>query len=104
MRHTSAMKAALAGLALLVVGCAHPPPGAPALEGRIWDVRARAFVSAQDVYARAARATYVILGETHDNPEHHRLQRQALEALPGPRALAMEQFDSEHQAAIDAAR
>lgn len=87
---------------LWATSCAHEP--APGLEGRIWDVRAGAFVSADDVFSRATRATHVILGETHDNPEHHRLQRLALEALPGPRALAMEQFDSEHQAAIDAAR
>jgi len=85
--------------AALVGGCAHVP--AP---GDIWDARAARFVSAEDVYARAARATHVILGETHDKPEHHRLQRQALEHLPGPRALAMEQFDSEHQSAIDAAQ
>ena len=58
---------------------------------------------ADEVYARAARATHVILGEAHDNPEHHRLQRLALERLPGPRVLAMEQFDNEYQAAIDAA-
>jgi len=85
--------------AVLVGGCAHVP--AP---GDIWDARAARFVSVEDVYARAARATHVILGETHDNPEHHRLQRQALEHLPGPRALAMEQLDSEHQSAIDAAQ
>jgi uncharacterized iron-regulated protein len=104
MRHTSAMKAWPALLALLTVGCAHPPAGSPALVGRIWDVRAGVFVSAHDVHTRAASATHVILGETHDNPEHHRLQRLALESLPDRRALAMEQFDSEHQAAIDAAR
>ena len=40
----------------------------------------------------------------HDNTEHHRLQRAVLDALAGkPRVLAMEQFDSEYQAAIDAA-
>jgi uncharacterized iron-regulated protein len=60
-------------------------------------------VSAEAVYARAAHATHVILGETHDNPEHHRLQRLALERL-GHRALAMEQFDSEYQPAIAAAQ
>jgi uncharacterized iron-regulated protein len=87
--------------AALAGGCAHAPSPAP---GNIWDTRAERFVSAEDVYARAARATHVILGETHDNPEHHRLQRQALERLAGPRALAMEQFDSEYQAAIDAAQ
>lgn len=61
------------------------------------------FVSEEEVFARAAHTRHVILGETHDNPEHHRLQRRVLDALPGPRLLAMEQFDSEHQAAIDEA-
>jgi uncharacterized iron-regulated protein len=56
--------------------------------------------------AAAARARHVLLGETHDNAEHHRLQRVVLEALgaQGSRALAMEQFDTEHQPAMDAAR
>ena len=98
------MKSGLALLALLIAGCAHAPPDPHPLSGRIWDVRAGTFVKADAVLARAARASHVLLGETHDNPEHHRLQRQVLESLPGRRALAMEQFDSEHQAAIDAAQ
>lgn len=97
------MKALLALAAILLAGCVHAPPATHPLDGRIWDVRAAGFVSAEDVFARASRASHVILGETHDNPEHHRLQRQVLEKLPGSRSLAMEQFDSEHQAAIDAA-
>lgn len=101
-------KAAILQLVLAVMGCAHEPSldGHP-LTGKIWDPRAAAFVSAEDMFARSAGARHVILGETHDNPEHHRLQRLALEALAargGPRLLAMEQFDSEHQPAIDAAR
>ena len=90
-------------LAALLAGCAHPP-GAP-LEGRIWDVRAARFVSEKEVFARAARARHVILGETHDNAEHHALQLTVLKALAGERrVLAMEQLDSEHQAAIDTVR
>jgi uncharacterized iron-regulated protein len=94
----AALLAACAGVALKE---AHP------LEGRIWDVRAAAFVTPETLWQRAARARHVILGETHDNPEHHRLQHRALEALAqrGPgRLLAMEQFDAEHQSALDAAR
>lgn len=98
------MLARLALIALLVAGCTHAPPGVHALEGRIWDVRAGRFISPEELFARAARAAHVILGETHDNPEHHRLQRRVMEGLPGSRSLAMEQFDSEHQAAIDAAQ
>ena len=74
--------------------------------GRIWDVRAARFVSAEELFDRAARARQLILGETHDNPEHHRLQRVVLDALAtrgDKRLLAMEQFDTEYQAAIDAA-
>ena len=101
------MRAALLAV-LALAGCAggllledHP------LASRVWDVHAGAFVSVEIMLERAARSRHVILGETHDNPEHHRLQRTALEALAqhgAARALAMEQFDSEHQAAMDAAR
>jgi uncharacterized iron-regulated protein len=95
------------GVAALAA-CAQPlgPRGHP-LAGRIWDVRAERFVTPDDLLDRAARARHVILGETHDNPEHHRLQRVALEALAArgeKRLLAMEQFDIEYQPAIDAAR
>ena len=87
-------------LAALVAGCAHRQP--EPLEGRIWDVRAGRFVSEPELFAQAARARHVILGEVHDNPEHHRLQLAVLRALAGQRrALAMEQFDSEHQSAMD---
>jgi uncharacterized iron-regulated protein len=85
--------------AVLLAGCAHAPS-----PGNIWDTRGGKFVAAEEVFARAAGAKHVILGETHDNPEHHRLQRAALERLAGPRALALEQLDSEYQAAIDAAQ
>ena len=86
---------------MLLASCAHAPP----LAGRIWDTHAARFVSPEELYERALRAQYVILGETHDNAEQHRLQRVVLDALASePRVLAMEQFDSEHQAAIDAAR
>jgi uncharacterized iron-regulated protein len=76
------------------------------LAGSVWDVRAGAFVSEDQLLARLPAATHVILGETHDNPDHHRLQRLVLDSLAptGPRTLAMEQFDTEHQAALDAAQ
>jgi uncharacterized iron-regulated protein len=102
------LAAKVLGTAALVAlsACAHAPKD-PALSGKIWDPRAQAFVPAGEMFQRAAQAAHVILGETHDNPEHHRLQRVALEALAARglvRVLAMEQFDSEYQPAIDAAR
>ncbi len=51
-------------------------------------------------------ADVVLLGEVHDNAEHHRIRLDWLETLlRGQRfALAMEQLDSEHQSAVDALR
>lgn len=75
--------------------------------GRVWSVQAGAFV-APDVVRNAARKTnLVLLGETHDNLEHHRLQRELLAHIVarGRRpALVMEQFDREFQAQLDAER
>ena len=88
--------------------CAHaPPPGPHPLAGRIWDAHAGVFIPPEELFARAARAHDIVLGETHDNAEHHRLQLAVLEALAARgrvRLLAMEQFDSEYQSAIDTAR
>jgi len=89
---------------MTLAACAHAPKD-HALSGKIWDPRAQTFVSADQMFQRAAQARHVILGEAHDNPDHHRLQLVVLRALAGqPRLLAMEQFDSEYQPAIDAAR
>lgn len=98
--------------AFLLAACAPLAPRQMLLDdhplaGKIWDPAAQRMVAAEEALGRAARARYVILGEVHDNPEHHRLQRAVLETLArhGPaRALAMEQFDTTHQESIDAAR
>lgn len=97
---------------LLALGGAHAadaPSGAPApaLEGRIWDVAARQFISPQAAYQRAASSRYVLLGEKHDSEVHHARQLgvlQALAALGVQPALALEQFDAQHQVALSAAQ
>lgn len=57
--------------------------------------------------SRLAGDTVALLGEIHDNPEHHRRRaevlRHALEAGWRP-ALVMEQFDVDRQATIDRSR
>lgn len=97
-------------LALCLAGCASVAPnaasGAHPLDDRIWDVRAGRFIAAAELHRRAAAARYVLLGETHDSALHHARQLQVLQALAaqGARpAIAMEQFDTEHQPALDAA-
>lgn len=87
-------------LAALAAACAHP------LEGRIWHPASGQFVDIETLWGRASEARHLLLGEVHDSPEHHRFQRDTLEALARAgqrRALAMEQFDVEHQPAIDRA-
>jgi uncharacterized iron-regulated protein len=74
------------------------------LAGRIWDCRHRTYVDADAVWQRAEGARVVLLGEKHDNPDHHRLQAAALAAVvAGARrpAVAFEMFDNDRQAAID---
>jgi uncharacterized iron-regulated protein len=93
----------LAGCAVLPISPAASHP----LSGRTWDVRAEREIPVDVLLERASTFRFLILGETHDNPEHHRLQARILAAmLQAGRApaLAMEQFDQEHQAALDEAR
>ena len=51
------------------------------LTGKIWDVKAARFVDAAVVTQRIAGARYVLLGEKHDNPDHHQIQAALLRAL-----------------------
>jgi uncharacterized iron-regulated protein len=90
---------------MALAACAHSPPDT--LAGRIWDARDERYIAPEELFQHATQARHVLLGETHDNAEHHRLQLRVLEALAAAgetRVLAMEQFDSDRQAAIDAAR
>ena len=52
-----------------------------ALVGRIWDVAAGAFIASAALVDRLRRGRFVLLGEKHDNPVHHRLQVWLLHAL-----------------------
>jgi uncharacterized iron-regulated protein len=76
------------------------------LVGRAWDVQAGRFVSLDQVEAQLRGARYVLLGETHDNPDHHLLQAELLKAVvrDGRRpALAFEMLDTTQQEAVDQA-
>ena len=81
--------------------------GETPLAGRILDTREGRFISRDELIRRAIGSRFVILGEAHDNAEHHRLQAEIFETMISAGrapALAMEQFDREHQAFLDAAR
>jgi len=73
------------------------------LTGRIWDVKASRFVTSDAVVARLAGARYVLLGERHDNPDHHRVQAALVRALlaSGRRpAVVFEMFTADDAPAI----
>lgn len=57
----------------LKLGAAHP------LVGQIIAGRTRARISGEALHQALAHTRYVILGETHDNPDHHQLQAQLLQ-------------------------
>jgi len=65
------------------LGCQSVRPEASGhpLAGRIYDGRAGAFVTDAELYSRAAATELVLLGEKHDNPEHHRLQASVIDAI-----------------------
>jgi uncharacterized iron-regulated protein len=102
-------------LALALVACAARQlraPGPPwesgvdlahPLAGRIWDVAAERFIPPDRLVARAAAARFVLLGEQHDNPDHHRLQAWVLRALIAADrrpAVAFEMFDLDEAPAL----
>lgn len=69
-----------------------------------WIVPGTGSVPAAEVVARAAGRSVVLLGETHDNPEHHRWQLQTLAALHAARpdmVIGFEMFPRRVQKALD---
>jgi uncharacterized iron-regulated protein len=99
--------------ALLVAGCAAAPrPWEPwrttlgqgnPLAGRIWDVDAGRFVDADRLVTRLVPGRFVLLGEQHDNADHHRLQAWLLRQLiaRGRRpAVGFEMFETTDAPAI----
>lgn len=104
-------------LALSLAWTAAAPPTAQAAEpprvaehpliGQVWDARRGRALSAEQAWAQIAAADYLLLGEVHINPEHHRLQAWILRRLfqAGARpAVAFEMFDRPAQPALDALR
>jgi uncharacterized iron-regulated protein len=84
-----------------MAACANldPPPATQeSLEGRIWDLRAGHFIDQQTLIEDLAQHHYVLLGEKHDNPEHHLIQALLLAqlAMEGRRpAVAFEMLSAD---------
>ncbi|MFM9845830.1 MAG: ChaN family lipoprotein [Hyphomicrobiaceae bacterium] len=75
------------------------------LIGRLWSSLRQQFVEPEDFIKSLQSADFVLLGEKHDNRDHHRLQAWIVGALIGRGrrpALAFEQFSADQRAALDA--
>jgi len=51
------------------------------LTGRIWDTAGRKFVTSAALMEQLTGRSIILLGEKHDNPDHHRLQAWVLREL-----------------------
>ena len=63
------------------------------LAGVIWDVRNERVLTEQALLLLLSQASYVLLGEKHDNPDHHRLQAYVLGQLTQNVTLASVSFE-----------
>lgn len=92
-------------LALIAAAAVLPSPTAAAgLEGRIYDVAAKTDTTKDALLGAAVGARFVLLGEKHDNAEHHLGQAAILNAMiaAGRRpAVVFEMLARSRQPAID---
>lgn len=51
------------------------------LVGKIWSSSEQQFVSPETMWSRLTSASYLLLGEKHDNPDHHVMQLELIERL-----------------------
>ena len=73
------------------------------LAGRLYDTATRGIVAPAALLRRAVTADFVLLGEKHDNPDHHRLQAWLLSTLAREgrhRAVVFEMLTEAQEAAL----
>lgn len=51
------------------------------LTGRLWQPARQRFTDADSLLTALARSDFVLIGEKHDNPDHHRLQAWVVERM-----------------------
>jgi uncharacterized iron-regulated protein len=74
------------------------------LVGILWDVKNASVISTENLVTELEGAGYLLLGEKHDNPDHHTLQLLVTEAILQSNklyALSMEMMDSTIQPKLD---
>jgi uncharacterized iron-regulated protein len=109
------MRTLLVFVAIVLSGCQASLPPLPAWQspegrehadlGQIVDLRTGQRLSPQQLIEHLAAAPHVLVGEAHDNPDHHALQLWLLQALEAQRAqgsLLLEMLTPKQQSQVDA--
>jgi uncharacterized iron-regulated protein len=80
-----------------------PLASAHPLVGRIWSAREMRFVTPERFEQALAAAPLVLLGEVHDNVDHHRVQAWAIGVIAARRgpAAVFEQIRTDQRPALD---
>ena len=100
---------------LILCGCSTTRPKMPPLvsiedvpghfgKGRIIDLKNGTSISFEQLIDNLQKNDLIFVGEVHNNPEHHLIEVQILQALMAryhPLAIAMEFFDTTQQPVLD---
>lgn len=63
------------------------------LVGKIWDSERDQFIESPELLSRVEGASYLLLGEKHDNPDHHALQLRVLDHALSSQNIANVSFE-----------
>ncbi|MDT3311457.1 ChaN family lipoprotein [Pseudomonas sp. rhizo66] len=100
------MRGVLLLAVMLLAGCQHvaaPPP----ISGEIRDLASGQVLTAQQLLTRLAEPERLIIGEQHDNADHHTAQLWLLRSLAGQRpqgSLLLEMLTPDQQPRVDQLR
>jgi uncharacterized iron-regulated protein len=101
------MRAGVILAGLMLSACQHVATPPPPIVGDIRDVHSGQPLTAQELVVRLASSSRLIVGEQHDNRDHHELQHWLLQALGDQRpqgSLLLEMLTPDQQARVDDVR
>lgn len=77
------------------------------LAGKVWDMEQRRFIELESVLQQTPEGEWLLLGETHENSDHHSLQTDIINYLAADNRLgnvALEMAHTEQQGLLDQAK
>lgn len=96
---------ALIFLNILLTGCQSQPhkENSHTLINKIWSVSKQEYISTKELDKQLSHYDAILLGETHDNPQHHMLQARIIDVLVQQKQkpdIAIEMLNQNQQEAI----